>query len=73
MNPTISSIVALLQLFFAKNPTVEEILTLIEQVGPAITAAKAGTAFSVTFPETIAGKVGTSTLSWSPTATTTAP
>lgn len=66
MNTTIASIVAILQLFFSKNPTVEEILTMIEAVGPAIANAKAGQAFSVSFPESIAGKAGTSTLSWTP-------
>jgi hypothetical protein len=67
MNSTLSSILAILQLFFAKNPTVEEIITLIEAVGPALTSAKAGQAFSVSFPESISGKPGTTTLSWSPT------
>jgi hypothetical protein len=67
MNPTISSILVILQLFFSKNQTVEDVIALVEAVGPALTSAKAGQAFSVSFPESIAGKAGTSTLSWSPT------
>ena len=67
MNPTISAIVVLLQLFFSKNPTVEEIITLIAQVGPGLANAKAGQAVTITFPEALYGHAGTSTYSWSPT------
>lgn len=63
----ISGVVTILQLFFAKNPTVEEILPFIEQIGVALPAAQAGQAFSLSFPEIIGGKAGTSTLGWSPT------
>ena len=66
MSPTIQAILGLLQLFFSKNPTVEELLPIIEQGGTALAAAKAGTAFSITFPESIAGVAGTSTISWTP-------
>jgi hypothetical protein len=68
MSPTISAIIGLLGLIFAKNPTVEELLPIIEQGGTALANAKAGTAFSITFPESIDGKAGTSTLSWTPSA-----
>jgi hypothetical protein len=67
MNTTLTAIVTLLQLFFAKNPTVEELLPIIEQAGTAFANAKAGTAFSVTFPEAFDGKPGTTTIAWSPT------
>lgn len=66
MSPTIQAILGLLQLFFSKNPTVEELLPIIEQGGAALANAKAGTAFSITFPESIDGKPGTSTLAWTP-------
>lgn len=66
MNPTLSLIATLLQAFFAKNVLVEEIIPVIEQAGTAIANAKAGVAFSVTFPETIDGKVGVSTIGWTP-------
>ena len=62
----VNSIVAILQLFFAKNPTVEEILPIIEQAGTALASAKAGTAFSISFAESIDGKAGTSTFGWTP-------
>ena len=64
----IAGIATILQLFFSKNPTVAEILPFIEQLGPALTAAQAGTAFSITFPENIAGHAGTSTIGWTPGA-----
>ena len=64
----IAGVVTILQLFFSKNPTVAEILPFIEQLGVAITNAQAGTAFAITFPETIAGKAGTSSVGWTPTA-----
>ena len=66
MNPTLTLIANLLQAFFAKNPLVEEIIPVLEQAGTAIANAKAGTAFSVSFPETIDGKTGTSTIGWTP-------
>lgn len=67
MNPTISGVVAILQLFFSKNPTVEDILQVIEQVGPALAAEKAGQAFSLSFPITL-GVAGTAGFSFTPTA-----
>lgn len=66
MNPTLSLIATLLQTFFAKNPLVTEIIPILEQAGTAIGAAKAGTAFSITFPEAIDGKAGTTTVGWTP-------
>ena len=66
VNSTLSTIVGVLQMFFSKNPTAEEILSIIEQVGPAVVAAKQGQAFSVSFAESIDGKPGTSTFGWSP-------
>jgi hypothetical protein len=67
VNTTISGIIAILQLFFSKNPTVEEVLPIIEQAGTALANAKAGVAFSISFPEAIDGKAGTSTFGWAPT------
>lgn len=62
----VNSIVAVLQLFFSNNPTVAEILPIIEQAGTALASAKAGTAFTVSFPESIDGKAGVSTFGWTP-------
>ena len=67
MSPTITAIITILQLFFSKNPTVEILLPIIEQLGTALASAKAGAAFSVSFPEESAGKAGTSSISWTPT------
>lgn len=67
MNSTLQTILALLPIFFSKNPTVDEIEVLLPQIINAIAGAKAGTAFSVTFPESISGHAGTSTFSWTPT------
>jgi hypothetical protein len=67
MNPTLQAILGLVGVFFAKNPTVDEIELILPQVVNAIANAKVGTAFSVSFPEAIAGKAGTSTFGWSPT------
>jgi hypothetical protein len=68
MNSTLSTILALLPIFFSKNPTVMEIEAVLPQIMAAIDGAKAGTAFSVSFPESIDGKAGTSTFGWSPTS-----
>lgn len=68
MNATLSSILALLPLFFHSNPTIDEIELILPQVLGAITGAKAGTAFSVTFPESFNAVKGNSTFSWAPTA-----
>ena len=62
----ISVLVTLAQAFFSKNPTVEEIVTILPELGTALGNAKAGAAFSVSIPESIDGKPGTSTFSWSP-------
>lgn len=62
----ISGVAALLQLFFANNPTVEEIVTILEQIGPALAAEQAGQAFSLAFPLTLATKAGTVSFAWSP-------
>jgi hypothetical protein len=67
MNSTLQAILGLVGVFFAKNPTVEEIELILPQVVNAIANAKTGVAFSVTFPEAIGGKPGTSTFGWSPT------
>lgn len=67
MNPTLSSIVALLPIFFHHNPTVDAAEIVLPQVLTAITNARAGSAFTVSFPEAVGGHAGTSTFSWSPT------
>lgn len=64
----VALVISLVQVFFAKNPTAEAIVGFLPQVSAAIASAKAGTAFSITFPEGIDGHPGTSTFSWSPTA-----
>jgi hypothetical protein len=66
LNSTLTSILALLPVFFHNNPTVDEIEGLLPQVLMAIGGAKAGQAFSVSFPESIDAVKGTSTFSWSP-------
>jgi hypothetical protein len=66
MSPTISLLLGVIQALFAKNQTVEELVPIIEQGAAALAAAKAGTAFTISFPESIDGKTGTSTLSWTP-------
>ncbi|MGB8265210.1 MAG: hypothetical protein WCE44_02690 [Candidatus Velthaea sp.] len=68
MNTTLQEILAVLGLFFSKNPTVAEIEALLPQILNAIAGAKAGTAFSVTFPLSVDAKPGAATFSWSPTA-----
>ena len=68
MNSTLQTILALLPIFFHNNPTVDEIETLLPQVLGAINGAKAGTAFTVSFPEKFNAVAGTSTFSWTPTA-----
>ena len=68
MNPTLTLIATLLQAFFSKNPLVEEVIPVLEQAGTAIANAKAGAPFSVSFPESIDGKPGTSTIGWTPVA-----
>lgn len=66
MNATLSTILALLPLFFKNNPTIEEIETLLPQVIGAIAGAKTGAAFSVTFPESFNQVKGVSTFGWAP-------
>lgn len=66
MNSTLTSILALLPVFFHNNPTVDEIEGLLPQVIMAIANAKSGQAFSVTFPESIDAVKGTATYAWSP-------
>lgn len=66
MNATLAAILGLLPIFFKNNPTVDEIEVILPQIVGAIANAKTGQAFSVTFPESIAGKAGTSTFGWSP-------
>ena len=65
-NPTLSAIFAIVGLFFKNNPTVAEIETILPPVLEAVAAAKAGTAFSVSFPEGFGGHPGVSTFSWAP-------
>jgi hypothetical protein len=72
MPATLSGIVAILQIFFASNPAVEEVITLLEQIGPALAAEKAGTAFSLSFPIALNGNKGTASFGWSPTVPPTA-
>jgi hypothetical protein len=66
MSTTLNAILAILPIFFGNNPTVQEIEALLPMVLTAIANAKTGTAFSVSFPESIGGVKGTSTFSWSP-------
>jgi hypothetical protein len=66
MNTTLQAILGLLGVFFSKNPTVEEVEVILPQVVNAIAGAKAGTAFSVTFPESFAAVAGNSTFAWAP-------
>lgn len=66
MNSTLSTILALLPIFFSKNPTVMEIEAVLPAIVTAIQSAKVGEAFSVSFPESIDGKAGTSTFGWAP-------
>jgi hypothetical protein len=47
MNPTEQAVVAILQLFFGSNPTVEEILAFIEGVAPALASLKTGASGSI--------------------------
>jgi hypothetical protein len=58
----------LLSWFFAKNPTVEEILTFVPPIMNAISSAKAGQAFSVSFPLSVDAVKGSASLSWAPLA-----
>lgn len=64
----ISIVVTLLQTLFSKNQTIAELLPVIEQVGAAFLSARAGQPFTVSFPEAIDGKAGTTTVGWTPTA-----
>jgi hypothetical protein len=64
---TLETILSFLGMFFAKNPTVDEIEAILPEVVAAITNAKAGQTFSVSFPESIDAVAGLSTFSWSPT------
>lgn len=66
MNPTISAIFALVGIFFKNNPTLEEIEALVPPILSAVASAKAGTSFTVSFPEGFGGHPGISTFSWSP-------
>jgi hypothetical protein len=66
VNSTLSTILALLPIFFSKNPTVMEIEAVLPQIITAIDGAKNGTAFAVSFPESIDGKAGVSTFGWAP-------
>ena len=63
----INVILGLAAAFFGKNPAVQDVEVILPQIMTALTNAKAGTAFSVSFPESIDGKPGTSTFGWSPT------
>jgi len=63
----INLILSLAAEFFGKNPAVQDVEVILPQIMNAITNAKAGTSFSVAFPESIDGKPGTSTYGWSPT------
>lgn len=69
MNSTtiVNVILGLAAAFFGKNPTVQEVEVLLPQIMTAITNAKTGEAFSVSFPESIDGKAGTSNFGWTPT------
>ncbi len=66
MNTTLTEILSLLGIFFAKNPTVAEIESFLPQVLAAISSAKTGQAFSVTFPLSVDAKAGAATFAWSP-------
>lgn len=63
----VNVILGLAATFFGKNPAVQEVEVILPQIMTALTNAKAGVAFSVSFPETIDGKPGLSTFGWSPT------
>ena len=66
MNTTLAEILSILGLFFGKNPTVAEIEAFLPQVLNAINGAKAGTAFSVSFPLSVDGKAGSASFGWTP-------
>lgn len=68
MPVTIGAILAIVQLFFGNNPTVEEIEAFLPMVLTAISNAKTGSPFSVSFPLSVDADKGTATFSFSPSA-----
>ncbi len=66
MNTTVTEILALVGLFFAKNSTVQEVEGVLPSVMAAIGSARVGQSFSVSFPLSVDGKSGTATFGWSP-------
>lgn len=65
-NTIINVILGLAAAFFGKNPAVQDVEIILPQIMTALTSAKVGEAFSVSFPESIDGKAGTSTFGWTP-------
>jgi hypothetical protein len=59
-------ILTTIQGLFAKNLAIQEIVPLLEAAYGAFESAKAGQAWSISFPEAIDGKPGMTTLAWSP-------
>ncbi len=66
MSSTLESVLSILGIFFRNNPTINEVESILPNVVTAISSAKAGQPFSVSFPERVAGVAGTSTFSWAP-------
>ena len=66
MTPAEQAILAVLQIFFANNPTFEEIESILPAILTAVGNAKNGQAFQVTGPMSLKGKAGTFTLAWTP-------